>query len=267
MKYLVLCICLLGLASESLGDFVLWDDEQLTVNARHDKGTLYDQSQAHIVNGGYVQELFVYGTSTVETHDGEVDYLKTYDASSTIIGGGLVQKGLNVYDSSVVNILGGRVEAHSLVRDQGTVNVLGGRSGGHNTYNTSVINVFGGTIDVSIQSRDTSTINIFGGTIGRLTSWDTSTMNISGGIISHLSAGGGTITFTAPDFRLGPGLSLVDGELTGVGSLSGEWYDGTRWLTSITSNSNPTILLVPEPATMALLMLGGLALARRRRRI
>jgi hypothetical protein len=53
----------------------------------------------------------------------------------------------------------------------------------------------------------------------------------------------------------------------GTGLLSGEWFDGTRWTVNIQTNaSGATILAIPEPATLSLLALGGLAVMRRRRR-
>jgi len=54
-------------------------------------------------------------------------------------------------------------------------------------------------------------------------------------------------------------------QLFGTGILSGQWLDGTSWATQISGNSETaTILLIPEPATLALLGLGGLLLQKRR---
>jgi len=76
-----------------------------------------------------------------------------------------------------------------------------------------------------------------------------------------------TVTFDGQDFILGAGLSRDGDKVLGTGVLSGKWMDGTAWTTSIfVHDAGATILLVPEPATLSLQALGGLALLRRRGR-
>jgi hypothetical protein len=56
----------------------------------------------------------------------------------------------------------------------------------------------------------------------------------------------------------------------GTGMLTGKWFDGTSWATSINTNdSGATIRAVPEPSTFILLGMGAvglLAFAWRRRK-
>jgi len=65
---------------------------------------------------------------------------------------------------------------------------------------------------------------------------------------------------------------VIDGvpqyKVLGRGVLTGKWRDGTSWFTNIFRNDSTTpILAIPEPATISLLALGGLAVLRRRRRM
>ena len=69
-----------------------------------------------------------------------------------------------------------------------------------------------------------------------------------------------------PSFRPGGGLALDGTRVLGTGILSGEWFDGTRWTVNIAENApGASIIAVPEPTTLVLLVIGGLALIRRRR--
>ena len=58
------------------------------------------------------------------------------------------------------------------------------------------------------------------------------------------------------DFLVGDGLELIDGRLYGRGELSGMWGDGSSF----------SIQIIPEPATLLLLGLGGIALRQKIRR-
>ena len=92
-------------------------------------------------------------------------------------------------------------------------------------------------------------------------------MDISGGSISYLGAYETSgITLHGYDFGATAGLSLVGDEVIGTGLLAGKWFDGTSWVMSIgTHAAGAHIWAIPEPATMALLALGGLAMIRRGR--
>ena len=64
--YQVAAILVLALTLTSVGraDFMLWNDEQLTVNTSHSRGDLYDQSLATVISGGWVGNLYAFNSST-----------------------------------------------------------------------------------------------------------------------------------------------------------------------------------------------------------
>jgi hypothetical protein len=105
--FVVAILALLGpLATNSRGDFVLYDNEQFLVNFYHNQGTLYDTSRAFIVSGGSVDEcIWAYDSSAVDVSGGSVYILNAYDFSTANISGGGVSY-LNAYNSSTVTFHG-----------------------------------------------------------------------------------------------------------------------------------------------------------------
>ena len=356
------------LAKEGRANFILWDDEEITVDTYHGYGTLYDESCTKIVSGGYVGTLTAYDTSNVNMSGGSMgglsangsskvaifsgkmdgigaydtsnvnisggsmDYLSAYKNSKVDISGGNVKNLLYAHDSSNVDISGGNVGS-LYAHDSSNVDISGGNVGYLKAQDSSNLNISGGTmgsvraedlrqiggdrvnisggtvnkfivslslegdeqvaitqaptasllaqfgVNISsgtvsntswhyIRAKKSSTVDICGGSVDSLTAYDTSNVNISGGNVYWLHAyNTSNVKFIARVFRLGDGLSLDGDRVLGIGDLSGEWYDGTRWTVRIRANdSGATILAIPEPATLSLLALGGLALILRKRK-
>jgi len=86
-----------------------------------------------------------------------------------------------------------------------------------------------------------------------------------GGTPILYAAGFSTVTLYGYGFQLGAGLSLDGNRILGTGLLSGEWWNGTPCSVNIYENDPTATILIPEPATITLLGLGGLAMLRRRR--
>ncbi len=234
------------------GDFVLRGDEKLEADTEHDEGKLYDRSQVLIVPGGGVLKLHSYNSSAVDLDGGWVRELFAWDSSTIKISAGTVSEQLVAYSYSsgvVVDISGGYVN---------TLRPLKG----------SITNIFGGEVG-GFQMKDNSIVNVFGGKVGSLTSHAAGTVNLSGGQFGPGGIrvlGSGVVTFHARDFRISGGLSLSGARVLGTGSVSGEWFDGTYWEVNIKDNhASATIRLLPEPATLLVLVSGAMVLLLRRK--
>ena len=266
MKYItmiVCCLCLSILTLESRGDFVLWNSEQMEIDTLHTKGTLYDQSKVSITTGGRVVVLYAYDDSEVEVYDGgnggnrDVQTFYGYGNSRMVVYDGSVA---DVISYGSISIEGGSIKH---VDAYGGIDVSGGMLTWDSYVLNSFANISGGSV-YGLNAWDNSTVNVSGGVITSLTIKN-SIANISGGSIEHLSSSQfSDTTFIGSDFRLGDGLSLDGDQVVGAGRLSGEWYDGTRWITSLAVHSTATVTLTPEPATLLLLAFGSVLMLRRK---
>lgn len=71
--FVAIILALLGpLAQKCRGDFILYNNEHLTVGTTHIYGYLYDVSRAFIVPGGWVTTLYGYNFSAVDISGGSV---------------------------------------------------------------------------------------------------------------------------------------------------------------------------------------------------
>ncbi len=171
-----------------------------------------------------------------------------------------------LYDYSGARILPGGSVNYLHVLDTSTVDMSGGSVYWFQAYESSTVDISGGNVEY-LYALDTSTAGISGGIMKSVYALNSSTVEISGGSVDILWAwDSSAITFLGKDFVLGNGLSLIDNELFGIGILSGQWLDGTYWTTEIGYiDTNATVLLIPEPATLLLFALGGLGLLGKRR--
>jgi hypothetical protein len=254
-------MCLLTTCGVAHADIVLSGAQHEDVTTSHSSVELYDSSSVNLMPSGYV------GTFT------------SYDNAGITIDGGTVGNswsdgGVRAYNSSTVNVLSGE-GGFIFGYDNSTVNVQGGTVSGTiydyalRAYGNSTMNISGGTM-TQVHVNDFSIVNITGGTIDhRISEYYTfwaianSQVNISGGSIGSVAAANdATIRFYGYDFQASGGLVLDGENVIGTGTLSGKWNDGTPWTTIIQENySTASIVAVPEPSSVILLLIGSSIIA------
>ncbi len=252
----------------------------------------YEHSRIN-VRGGSINELHSFDSSQVDISGGEIEKLRSHDSSLVNISSGTVWQ-LYSFDASQVYVSGGSMkELVSLGSSQfnisgGSVDSLGSNessqvnmSGGSIHYlqggGSSKVDISAGSIDGAICSVDSGQVNIYGGSIEYIQSHHSSQVNVYGGTI-----GGGNLALLDQSLVQIFGYDFaVDGQPFGYGELTsifgGDiYYEPLRHLTGTLLSSelidndfyighDAKIVLVPEPTTLLLLGLGGLALRKRRR--
>lgn len=155
------------------------------------------------------------------------------------------------------------------------------------TFGTSTLlinggSIWGGQYIDAIVASDTSQVSVDSGTVGdTIVGLNDSAFRFAGGqvegdfIIAAGEVGSydrSTFTFVGHSFMIDGdpapyGTYGTGGTNSRQGSIAGTLADGTSFATNYTMYDGGSIVLVPEPLTAGMLILGGLALLRRRRRV
>jgi hypothetical protein len=187
------------------------------------------------------------------------------DAAPTSIGH---REQLNLFDGgnlgfflaqtgSELNIEGGTA---TTVLTQGRANISGGTMGTFIASADSEVNITGGTFEVHLRADAGSEINITGGTFDEIRASAGSEINI---LVDAFTLDG----LAVPGLTPGQSYTVTERDIT----LAGTYIDGSAFaidLDSATfkSDATLTVTLIPEPSSLALLSLIGLATLTRRRR-
>jgi hypothetical protein len=232
-------------------DFTLSDQEHLDVFTSYTNGTLLQSSNTEIFPGGRIDNLLTYDSSRVILSGGRISTLWTFGTSYATISDGFIDD-FGAAGNSTVFFSGGGIGQQFNAMQNSTVFFSDGSTSYLGTAGNSRIEISGGTI---------GGWDIWGG----LFADGASIVDISGGLIDYLHARqSSTTTLYGSNFQLSEGLSLIGNELFGTGILSGNWNNGNAWEINIYQHdSSASIFLVPEPAAVLLLGLGGLLIRKR----
>lgn len=179
---------------------------------------------------------------------GEVDVYDSLGGIPTVLnlltGGAIRHGGLGVHDNSRATIDGGSIEfdldtfgSSQVAFSQGLIGIS------LRANNNSQVTIFGGEIVWNLKAKADSRISLYGGSIGNiLTAEDTSIITVYGS-----------------NFNYGPGeIPDRTGTLTGILSngdpINNDFYIST----------NASIVLVPEPSTLLLVVLGAVLIRKRK---
>ncbi len=200
---------------------------------------------------GQASALIVF-TSDGEILNGDVhDYAKVYGSSVLNMLGGTVTEVLSAKDSSILHVSGG------------TVNHL------ENSYtHNGAINISGNVIIQSVVINGSATTYINGGSLNTVEIYSSGVNDIYGSTINGYLLASSQVNIYGNSFNYDPLAGAYDG-----GQLTGFWLNGTAFSIDIKNYGGgdlpvgityDNLNLIPEPASMVLLGLGGLLLRRRK---
>jgi hypothetical protein len=250
----------------------------------------YNDGGFHIVDGGFQTIRVDYETPSVgtivETHDGASGYwIKGYEDSIINIKGGTFTSDSKAYDRCQFNLSGGTLEGLMTHHDS-TVYITGGQVNLlYQAIDNTYVNISGGSLVGGIFIQNNSDGMISGGNHGYLTVADYSQTTVRGGTFGGLIQAGSywdkgyghhsLIVVEGTNFVInGIPVSYGDSARDYATQVQPWMYSGT--LTGTLANGdvlNTTIeiideadmiFVIPEPATLSLLLLGGLWARKRR---
>ncbi len=244
------------------------------------------------ISGGEVGEMSAHGSSHVTISSGSVGYLlKAYDISQVIMSNGTVTN-LESYNTSQVTISNGMV-SNLMPYNLSQVSFSGGIVQFLLSFDTSQVTMSGGYTD-GLGVFNNSELTLSGGTTYALNAFENCQVTIKGGKVSyafeaiqssHVTMSGGTINNKIvlsdnAELLISGSNFALDGNPVGFGKISSVsggnyWNEPVRRLTGTLANGDSinnefqignyaSITLIPEPATLLLLGLGGLFLRKRK---
>lgn len=238
---------------------------------------IFEDGKPHVFddtcNELWVRNNFWDEPTRVEVVSGaNVNYARAYDTSELTVSGGSIHYFLRAYDSSQVTVWGGNIVVVDAT-ESSRVTVLGGDIPDKlHAYDSSQVTISGGIIHY-LWVENSSQVTVSGGSItGPLNVCDGSQVTVSGGTIGGDWAILSTLTVVGSDFSIegrpvGLGEYDTGGRDSVYGTLSGTLLGGETFTNEFSIHGDGKLVLIPEPATLALLAVGSLVLLRRRRRL
>ena len=229
------------------------------------------------LGGSYTFQDGAYHWLEYATYDNVYVYNNFWDEPTTVelVSGGRIGGYLYAYEDSRVIISGGTIGGHLRASHDSNVTISAGTIRLLLAYENSNVIISGGTIsglNPGLSAYDTSNVTISGGSIdGYLYAFSSSNVTLSGGTIGGDILIYGTLTVDGQDFLI-DGRSFPYGgtfDSGGLaerrGSLSCTLANGDLMAKNFTIYKGGSLVLIPEPATLTLLMLGALAMLKNHR--
>ncbi|MEI7835438.1 MAG: PEP-CTERM sorting domain-containing protein [Planctomycetota bacterium] len=201
----------------------------------------YEDSRIDISGGSADRGLSAYDRTQVTMSAGQIWYLWAYGHSQTMISGGTATGDLCAEDSSQLTLSGGSVEGYVVAGGNSIVIMTGGAvSGLLGAGGSSQVTILGGTISQTLDMYQDAIVYLHGDQFA------IDGIPLSSGAIRSVL---GTSCDSEPFRRLTG--TLASGDI--VNNL-------------FRIGDSAQLVLVPEPATLSLLALGGLAVLCRKRK-
>jgi len=201
----------------------------------------------NLLTGGLVHDLAPHHNSQVTMSGGTViGNLQAWDYSHVTLSGGYVGGVLDAYGQVEITMSSGTVSSSLRVFGDSKVTMSGGSVGeSFDVSNNSLVTMSGGSVGGFLGVGDISQMTMSGGTIGL-------SINVSAGA---------TLIICGYNFA-------IDGNPVGLGTYSRSPVSSR--LTGTLANGDfinnefrGTITLIPEPATLLLLVIGSIILKKR----
>jgi len=220
-------------------------------------------TSVRVVLGGSVHALLAYDGSQIEVDGGEIlGNLYAFESTQMAVSGGEIGHSLAALGESQVTLSGGVVAHYFDARGDSKVVVMGGEIGrALNAEEGCHVEISGAAMLGDLIARDTSEVTVWGGTIRTALHVGSSAQGDDTCVV-RLHGSGFAINGTSVPY----GEYDTGGSDSVHGSLSGTLAEGDELDIDLFIYDEARLVLVPEPATFALLALGALAVLRQMRR-
>lgn len=209
-------------------------------------------THVNLVEGGlFFGSIYLYHHATLNIDGGTVNYGGFHAEGDNLITitDGLVKGYSSATSNSTVNIIGGDTN-HLTLHENAHLSIYGGSLGAFSSYGNSIVSVFGGSIEDYLRVGDSGSIFLYG------TGFEVNGQTLSYG--DRLS-----------DFV--PLTEWFETHYQRTGTITGTLADGTAlnntfniiYLNGVEVTAD--IIIVPEPATVSLLVFGAFLAGRKRR--